>query len=528
MIEDVSLRVSPEIAATDSLLRKAVAKEAGIRDQDINDLRIIRRSIDARQRNVVVNLTVRCAHGDDLEVKAMYEPVVYTPLPENAPQIVIVGAGPCGLFAALKAIELGIRPIVLERGNDVDTRRIDLAKISREGRVDSESNYCFGEGGAGAYSDGKLFTRSKKRGNVNSILSLLHQHGASPDILVDAHPHIGSDKLPDVIKNIRHTIIDCGGEVRFKEKVTKLILEGKRVAGVETASGEQIRGAVILATGHSARDVYRFLESDGVDLEAKGLAIGVRLEHPQTTIDRLQYHSKEGRGRFLPAAEYNFVTQVEGRGVYSFCMCPGGVVVPAMSGPNQSVVNGMSASARASQWANSGMVVEIHPGDIPGFENNGALEMLALQENLEQKFFQESGESINAPAQRMNDFVNGKLSKDLPRSSYPAGIHSARLDNLLPPQISNRLKEGFKVFNRKSPGFLTNDALMVGLESRTSSPVRIPRDRENLCHITIEDLYPAGEGAGYAGGIVSAAIDGQRCVEAYYLKINGNRNGNNH
>ena len=519
MITDVSFRVSPKIAAVPSLLKKMEATYCGIKENDINDLKIIKRSIDARQRNVAINLTVRIATGDDLKVKAQYEPVVFKKLPEDAPQIVIVGAGPAGLFAALKAIELGIRPILLERGSDVDTRRIELAKISREGKVDNESNYCFGEGGAGAYSDGKLYTRSKKRGNVREILQLLHQHGASEDILVDAHPHIGSDKLPDVIKNIRNTILKCGGEVRFREKVTGLILEDNVVRGVRTNSGE-VRGAVIMATGHSARDVYRFLHKENIALEAKGLAIGVRLEHPQTLIDCLQYHSKDGRGEYLPAAEYSFVTQVDGRGVYSFCMCPGGVVVPAMSGDRQSVVNGMSASARASQWANSGMVVELHPGDISGFESEGPLEMMALQENLEKRFFEASGNSINAPAQRMTDFISGKDSKSLPRSSYPAGVHAARLDLLLPTEISSRLKEGFKIFDRKCHGFISHDGLMVGLESRTSSPVRIPRDKETLNHISVEDLYPAGEGAGYAGGIVSAAIDGQNCVEAYHAKIN--------
>lgn len=523
MIEDISLKVSPKVAATDMLLRKAVAERFRIKEGDINDIRIVRRSIDARQRNVLVNLTVRIAFGEDKKVCAIYEPVKFNRLSEDSDTIVIVGAGPAGLFAALKAIELGIRPIVLERGSDVDARRVELAKISREGKVDEESNYCFGEGGAGAYSDGKLFTRSKKRGNVSSILQLLHQHGASEDILIDSHPHIGSDKLPGVIKNIRNTIIDCGGEVRFHEKVTDIIVEDNRAVGVKTKSGEIFKGAVILATGHSARDVYRFLKDKKIDLEAKGLAIGVRLEHPQKLIDSLQYHSKEGRGNYLPAAEYSFVTQVDDRGVYSFCMCPGGVVVPAMSGPNQSVVNGMSASARASRWSNSGMVVELHPGDIPGYEDEGVLEMLALQEDLEKRFYEASDNSINAPAQRMTDFVAGKDSKDLPKSSYPAGIHPGRFDKLLPPQIAGRLKEGFKAFDRKCPGFMNKDGIMIGLESRTSSPVRIPRRKEDFCHITIEDLYPAGEGAGYAGGIVSAAIDGQKCVEAYHNKKNSNK-----
>lgn len=514
MIEDILLRVSPKSASDALLIKKEIASYMGIKPQEINDFRVIRRSIDARQRKVVLNLTVKVATGEDRYVAPTGSPVSFTPVGENASQIVIVGAGPAGLFAALKAISLGLRPIVLERGSDVDTRRRELAAISRDGKVDPESNYCFGEGGAGAYSDGKLFTRSKKRGNVGEILQILHDHGASSDILIDAHPHIGSDKLPDIIKNIRETIRRCGGEVRFGTKVVSIVLEGNKAIGVETSTGEKIYGPVILATGHSARDVYRMLDAQEIELEAKGLAIGVRLEHPQELIDRLQYHSPDGRGKYLPAAEYSYVTQVDGRGVYSFCMCPGGVIVPAMSAPGQSVVNGMSASARASRWANSGMVVEIHPGDISGYAEHGSLEMMALQEDLEKRFFDESGATLNAPAQRMKDFTEGIPSADLPRSSYPAGVHSSRLDLLLPPEISERLKEGFRNFDRKCPGFLTNEALMVGLESRTSSPVRIPRDRETYRHIKIEGLYPAGEGAGYAGGIVSAAIDGQRCVEA--------------
>ncbi len=523
MTEDISLRVSPKVAATGQLLRREVARMMGLKDNDINDLRITRRSIDARQREIKVNLTVRVATGDDKRVTADVGNFVFEKLPEGAPQVVIVGAGPAGLFAGLKAIELGIKPVILERGSDVDTRRVTLAAISREGKVDPECNYCFGEGGAGAYSDGKLFTRSKKRGNVTSILQLLHMFGASEDILIDSHPHIGSDKLPKIIKNIREKIKECWGEVLFGEKVVDIIIddkakEGKKTKvakGVRTESGKVFEGGVVLATGHSARDVYRMLNKKDVLLEAKGLAMGVRLEHPQHLIDCIQYHSKEGRGKYLPAAEYNFVTQADGRGVYSFCMCPGGVIVPAMSGPGQSVVNGMSASARASQWSNSGMVVELRPGDIPGFSQDGPLEMMSLQEHLERKFFEESGNTLNAPAQRMTDFIEGRESETLPRSSYAPGVHSTRLDQLLPPEISSRLREGFLAFGSKSKNFVTDEALMVGLESRTSSPVRIPRDKETLCHLEIDNLYPAGEGAGYAGGIVSAAIDGQRCVEAF-------------
>lgn len=519
MIEDISLRVSPKTAATERLLLREAARCVGVKEDEIHNLKIVRRSIDARQREIKVNLTVRVATGEDKEVTPNLGCFSFHKLSHDAPQVVIVGAGPAGLFAGLRAIELGIRPILLERGSDVDSRRIKLASLNREGKVDPDSNYCFGEGGAGAYSDGKLYTRSKKRGNVASILQLLHLFGASEDILIDSHPHIGSDKLPKIIKNIREKIIECGGEVRFNERVTDILIENKKAVGVKTENGDTVRGGVVLATGHSARDIYRLLHKRNVMLEAKGLAIGVRLEHPQHMIDCLQYHSKEGRGKYLPAAEYNYVTQVDGRGVYSFCMCPGGVIVPAMSGPGQSVVNGMSASARASQWANSGMVVELHPGDIPGYAGEGPLEMMSLQESLERRFFEESGETINAPAQRMTDFINGKKSETLPRSSYAPGIHSSRLDRLLPKEISCRLREGFISFGRKCNGFVSEEALMIGLESRTSSPVRIPRDKETLCHIEIDNLYPAGEGAGYAGGIVSAAIDGQRCVDAYHKRL---------
>ncbi len=519
MIEDISLRVSPKTASSEQLLLREVASAMSLDENEINSLKITKRSIDARQRNIKVNLSLKVAIGEDKDIPLDFGDFKFEILPEKAPQIIIVGAGPAGLFAGLKAIELGIKPIILERGSDVDSRRIKLAAISREGKIDPDSNYCFGEGGAGTYSDGKLFTRSKKRGNVVSILQLLHLFGASQEILIDSHPHIGSDKLPHIIKNIRNKIIECGGEVLFNEKVSEIIISNNAATGVITQSGKKFSGAVILATGHSARDIYRMLYDKKVRLEAKGLAIGVRLEHPQHLIDRLQYHSHEGRGKYLPAAEYNYVTQVDGRGVYSFCMCPGGVIVPAMSGPYQGVVNGMSASARASKWANSGMVVELHPGDISGFENDGPLEMMVLQEHLERQFFEDAGKSLKAPAQRMTDFIKGKQSDSLPPTSYSPGVVSSRLDSLLPPEIADRLKKGFIIFGRKCKGFVSEDALMVGLEARTSSPIRIPRDPDTFSHIEIENLYPAGEGAGYAGGIVSAAIDGQRCVEAYYNKI---------
>lgn len=512
MIKDISIRVSPETAATEPLLVKKIYGAAGGR---VNDWRIVRRSVDARKRDVIINLTVRVAMGDDNTVTSGFSFVDFPDVSKSQITAIVVGAGPAGLFAALQCIREGVRPIVLERGKDVDARRLDIAAINRDRRVLPESNYCFGEGGAGTFSDGKLFTRSKKRGNTNDVLSLLVQHGASESILIDAHPHIGSDKLPGVIKNIRQTIIEKGGEVRFSSKVDSLLIENGKAIGVRLATGEELNGeGVILATGHSARDVYRALHAQGVSLEAKGLAVGVRLEHPQRLIDNIQYHSNSGRGPYLPPAEYSFVTQADGRGVYSFCMCPGGVVVPAGSSPDQLVVNGMSSSSRSSIWANSGMVVEIRPGDFPEYSDRGPFEMLDMVEDLESNFFRMSDHSIVAPAQRMKDFTERKLSKNLPPSSYIPGLYEARIDEMLPSFISERLAAGFKDFGRKAKGFLTNDAILIGLESRTSSPVRIPRDTDTLAHPQIAGLYPAGEGAGFAGGIVSAAIDGMRCASA--------------
>lgn len=510
MIKDISIRVSPQTAATPRELEKKVFGAAGAR---VNDWKIVRRSVDARKRDIIINLTVRVAIAEDRKVPSGYAPTAFSDVSDSEVVAVIVGAGPAGLFAALQCIRDGIRPIVLERGKDVDARRLDIATINRERKILPESNYCFGEGGAGTFSDGKLFTRSKKRGNTTDVLNLLVQHGADESILIDAHPHIGSDKLPGVIKNIRQTIIRCGGDVRFESKVDSLLIEDGRAIGVKLSSGDEIRGSgVILATGHSARDVYRFLDAQGVRLEAKGLAVGVRLEHPQRLIDSIQYHNPGGRGAYLPAAEYSFVTQADGRGVYSFCMCPGGVVVPAGSADGELVVNGMSASSRSSIWANSGMVVEVRPGDFPRYSDKGAFEMLELVEDLEKRFYRESGDSIVAPAQRMKDFTEKKESRNLPPSSYIPGLYEARIDKLLPPFIADRLSKGFQDFGRKAKGFLTNEAILIGLESRTSSPVRIPRDPESLQHPEIKGLYPAGEGAGFAGGIVSAAIDGMRCA----------------
>lgn len=524
MIENVNLRVNPAVAADVEALRREAARVLEINATSVNDLRVARRSIDARKRNIQIELTVRCAYGEDKDVGADYTPVEFLPVPDNAPVLIVVGAGPAGLFCALEAIRHGIRPIVLERGKDVDSRRLDLAEISRSKRINPESNYCFGEGGAGAYSDGKLYTRSKKRGNVDEVLALFVQHGASPDILVDAHPHIGSDRLPHVIKKIRNRILECGGEVRFETTVRGLVIEDGVANGVKT-DGEEIKAdGVVLATGHSAHDVFRSLHASDVPMEAKGIAMGVRLEHPQHLIDCIRYHSEKGRGMYLPAAEYSFVTQSDGRGVYSFCMCPGGVVVPAGCSDGELVVNGMSASARAGRWANSGMVVEIHPGDFPEFSGHGPLEMLELQECLEKRMFHAAGDSIVAPAQRMTDFVNGRESKSLPASSYAPGIQPGDFNRLLPPFISTRLREGFKEFGRKQKGFLSHEAILLGLESRTSSPVRITRDSGTLQSTGVKGLFPAGEGAGYAGGIVSAAIDGMRCADAFSAYVGNTEN----
>lgn len=511
------------MAASETTLREAAARVARVPAGAVNALKIVRRSVDARKHPVMLNLNVRIATGDDKEVEPLLRPVVYRPVDEDSPRLVIVGAGPAGLFAALEAIRLGMRPIVLERGRDVDTRRRDIADISRQKKINPVSNYCFGEGGAGAYSDGKLFTRSKKRGSIEEVLQTFVQHGASPDILIDAHPHIGSDRLPGVIRAMRQTILDCGGEVHFETLVTGLEIKNGAVQGVRAetvgAHDEPViveADAVILATGHSAHDTFRELRRAGVAMEPKGIAVGVRLEHPQMLTDRIQYHNRAGRGRYLPAAEYSFVTQVDGRGVYSFCMCPGGVIVPAGSADGELVVNGMSASARAGKWANSGMVVEIRPGDFPEFAEDGPLEMLSLQEALEKRMFSKAGNTIIAPAQRMVDFVENRKSETLPATSYAPGVQSADFNEILPPFVARRLAAGFRDFGRKARGFLTNDAVMIGLESRTSSPVRMTRDSESLQSISIAGLYPAGEGAGYAGGIVSAAVDGIRCARAAF------------
>ena len=537
MIQEFQIRVLPEQAANEQSLKQFIGHDKGLDIRTIHALRILKRSIDARQRTIYVNLKVRL-YINEMPQDEEFTRTIYNKV-DGKPQVIVVGAGPGGLFAALRLIELGLRPVVVERGKNVRDRKIDIARISREHKVAPESNYSFGEGGAGAYSDGKLYTRSKKRGNVNKILNVFCQHGASTSILADAHPHIGTDKLPRVIENMRNTIIECGGEVHFETRMDSLIIEKNKITGIETNTGKTFKGPVILATGHSARDVYRWLYDNGIEMETKGIAVGVRLEHPSMLIDQIQYHNKNGRGKYLPAAEYSFVTQVEGRGVYSFCMCPGGFVVPAASGPHQIVVNGMSPSNRGSKWSNSGMVVEIRPEDLSDNslfteelktkseelkatnKNNGQwttdhcpLTMMYFQEALEATCWQQGNMRQTAPSQRMMDFTRKKLSYDLPDSSYSPGLVSSPLHFWMPAFITDRLSKGFQQFGKSSHGFLTNEAVMIGVETRTSAPVRILRDNETLQHVTVNGLFPCGEGAGYAGGIVSAGIDGEKCAEA--------------
>ena len=558
MIQEYQIRILPEQAASEEGIKRYLSKEKGLDVRTLNQVRVLKRSIDARQRTIYVNLKVR-AYINEYPQDDQY---IHTEYPDvsSRPRVIVVGEGPGGLFASLRLIELGYRPIVLERGKDVRERKKDLSNITKTQKVDGESNYCFGEGGAGAYSDGKLYTRSKKRGSVDKILNVFCQHGANTNILADAHPHIGTDKLPRVIENMRNTIIKCGGEVHFQTKMVRLILasDGKmaspsasdssvadKVIGVEainlvTGAEETYKGPVILATGHSARDVYRYLAASKIEIEAKGIAVGVRLEHPSQLIDQIQYHNKNGRGKYLPAAEYSFVTQVDGRGVYSFCMCPGGFVIPAATGPEQLVVNGMSPSNRGTAWSNSGMVVETHPEDVVKYvaehgipvqagssesvsAESGAvsldallqdpLSMMYFQQILEKHCWQQGNMKQTAPSQRMADFVNNRLSYDLPKSSYAPGLISSPLHFWMPDFVSKRLQEGFKTFGKNAHGFLTNEATLIATETRTSSPVRIVRDRETLQHVRLQGLFPCGEGAGYAGGIVSAGVDGERCAE---------------
>ncbi len=528
MQKQLTCKLLPSEAASEHTVTQYIARTMGVAAADVTGFRIQKKSIDARAKQAWVNLTVTAFISEPF-VPVTFIPLVFNALPATAKKVIIVGAGPCGLFAALKLIEQGIQPIILERGKNVKDRRRDLAALNKEGIVNPESNYCFGEGGAGTYSDGKLYTRSHKRGDINRILQLLHQFGAAENILYEAHPHIGTNKLPGIITAIRQQIISSGGQFLFQKKCTGFIVKNNRITAVQTADGDTFEGdAVILATGHSARDIFELLARQQILIEAKPFALGVRIEHPQQLIDSIQYHCSN-RGEYLPPASYGVVQQVDNRGVFSFCMCPGGIIAPAATGPNELVVNGWSPSKRNNPFANSGMVTEITEKDIHAFltENpgltkeagvrNGVLPPLAgmwLQQSVEQKAFAAGGGNLVAPAQRMADFVNGKISASLPACSYIPGTNSADMRQVLPGFVLKSLQEGFKVFGQKMRGYLTNEAIVLATESRTSSPVRVPRHPELLQHPQITNLYPAGEGAGYAGGIVSAAMDGERVAAA--------------
>lgn len=510
----IQLTLLPEQAANEEQIKKAVAAQMRLPFTHITDVRMLKKSIDARSRQPKVLLTLQVfVEGQSTDL--YYEKPVYHSVTKDSRSVIVVGSGPAGLFAALTLLERGIKPILLERGKEVSERKVDIALLNRNQGLNTESNYCFGEGGAGTFSDGKLYSRSKKRGNMQRIFEIFHFHGADDSILYEAHPHIGSDKLPQIIRHMRQTILDCGGEFYFGAKVTELLLHEGAVAGCRTADGRTFwSDRLILAIGHSAHDTYEMLQRQGVALETKGFAMGVRVEHPQSLIDSLQYHCKV-RSPYLPAASYSVVCQVDGRGVYSFCMCPGGHIVPAGSGAEQLVVNGMSASKRNSPFANSGVVVEIRPEDIPvEFAQYGSLAGLKFQQYVEHLCWQNNGGSgMAAPAQRLADFVSGRLSVDLPACSYLPGIVSSPLHAWLPELISKRLREGFRQFDRRMRGYLTNQAVVVGVESRSSSPVRIPRDAETFQHAVIKGLFPCGEGAGYAGGITSSAMDGIAAAE---------------
>jgi uncharacterized protein len=518
MIKQIQINLSPQAASDEAAVRKISASLAGIGQNENFSLRVIKRSVDARKKNVRVILNVEVFTGADVSLPAL------NPLnPVNVAlkkEVIIVGAGPAGLFAALRLIELGLRPVILERGRDVSSRKKDIARISREHIVDQDSNYCFGEGGAGAYSDGKLYTRSKKRGDNTRVLELLCFHGANENIMYEAHPHLGTDKLPGIITNIRKSILDAGGLFLLERKVTDLIIEGDSIKGVITADNQKFNSEfVILATGHSARDIYSLCRNRGIELEIKPFAMGVRVEHPQDLIDRIQYHGNP-RGEFLPAASYNLARQVDGRGVYSFCMCPGGFIIPSATAQEEVVVNGMSPSGRNSPFANSGIVVEIKPDDLIKYKASGVMAGIEFQKELEREAWKNGGHTQKAPSQRLADFVSGESSGTLPEVSYFPGVVTSPLHSWLPKAIGRRLRDGFRLFGQAMKGYLTNEAVILGVESRTSSPVRIPRDPEKLHHIRIKGLYPCGEGSGYTGGIVSSAVDGMRVAEAIYSSVN--------
>lgn len=511
MYQEIQIRVTPREAGEEAALHESVVRKTGLESGRIKRIDVVRRSIDARQRTVMLNLTVG-VHVDRIETPEPIFVPAYQDVSGKEP-VIIVGAGPAGLFAALRLIERGVKPIVLERGKAVEERKKDLNRLYTTGLVDGDSNFGFGEGGAGTFSDGKLYTRSKKRGDVRRAMEILVFHGADPKILIDAHPHVGTNKLPAVIVNIRKTIERYGGEVHFNTRVSEILIRENQVYGVVAGDREFAAPHLILATGHSARDVYRMLHRQSVYMEAKDFAVGLRLEHPQHDIDCIQYHNASGRGQWLPAAEYSFVTNVEGRGVYSFCMCPGGIVVPAATAPGQQVVNGMSSSFRNTAWANSAMVTSVGKNELEAMNYQGLFAGMEFQETLEQQAWTEGGGGLYAPAQVLTDFLAHKESTNLPSASYKPGVRSSLISGWFPRILYHRLAEGLKYFGRKAPGFVSSKALLLGVETRTSSPLRIPRN-EQMMHPGLNGLYPCGEGAGYAGGIISAAMDGEKCADS--------------
>ena len=511
---ELALRMGKEL--TEAQLKEAAAKALGVRPEKVGRVEVVRRSIDARQ-DILYRYRVQAYREGEA-----FEPYRVAPYQDvhGAEPVIVVGAGPAGLFAALKLLQLGRRPIVLERGKDVERRKVDMARLSVEGVLNPDSNYCYGEGGAGAFSDGKLFTRSSKRGDIREVLHQLVAFGAHPDILIDAHPHIGTDRLPEVVKNIRRCIEEHGGEYHFDSRVTDIVRKGPdRAFEVHCGTSVYRANRVILATGHSARDIYELFQARGWALEAKGFAMGVRVEHPQWLLNQIRYHGKYQS--FMPTAEYAFVQQVDGRGVFSFCMCPGGILVPSSTEPDTVVLNGMSNAARNSKWANAGVVVQIEPGDQPaGY--SGPFALMDFQRDVERAMYRYAREHgarhpFTAPGQRMKDFCRGLVSKDLPKTSYHPGVVSAPLHELLPEHVASRLRKVFPQVERSMRGYYTNDALLLGVESRTSSPVRLPRNPQTLEHLDVPGLYPCGEGAGYAGGIVSSALDGIQCAQAAAL-----------